>query len=215
MGQACGVGLLVVAGAAVLTVIFTWWLTPWDNINGRLANDAFDTYGLIPAAWSVAVSGIGVLAGTLARRVVPAMAITLGAYLAIRLPIEFPFRSSYLPPLTLWGAPPDYSLPAGDLQLGFGTVAPHSHHILTAQQYDQVQHLAKGARGQAQAAASTSDAQLAQLSHYLSAHGYTQVFTYQPASRFWAFQGIETAVCLLLAALAIGIACHLVLRRHA
>src|SRR5215472_11847129 len=98
MGQACGVGLLVVAGAAVLTVIFTWWLTPWDNINGRLANDAFDTYGLIPAAWSVAVSGIGVLAGTLARRVVPTMAITLGAYLAIRLPIEFRFRSSYLPP---------------------------------------------------------------------------------------------------------------------
>jgi hypothetical protein len=213
--QLTGAGLLVVAGAAVLTIIFMWWLIPWDNLNGRLANDAFDTYGLIPAAWSVCVFGIGVLAGTLARRVVPAMAITLGAYLAIRLPIEFHFRSGYLPPVTLWGASPAYSLPSGDLQLTFGTVAPHSHHLLTAQQYDQLQHLAQAATGQAQGAASTYQAQLAQFSHYLSAHGYTQVFTYQPASRLWAFQGIETAICLVIAALAIGIACHLVLRRPA
>jgi hypothetical protein len=211
--QLTGAGLLVTAGAAGLTIIFMWWLNPWDNINGRFANDAFDTYGLIPAAWSVCVFGIGVLAGTLARRVVPAMAITLGTYLAVRMPIEFHFRSHYLAPVTLWGAPPSYSLPPGDLQLAFGTVAPHSHHILTAQQYEQVQYLAKSAAAQTHPAASSYDAQLAQFNHYLSIHGYTQSFTYQPASRFWAFQGIETAICLVLAALAIGIACHLLLRR--
>jgi hypothetical protein len=34
----------------------------------------------------------------------------------------------------------------------------------------------------------------------LASHGYRQLVTYQPASRFWAFQWYETAIFLLLAA---------------
>ena len=56
---------------------------------------------------------------------------------------------------------------------------------------------------------------LQQLDQWLQAHGYTQVLTYQPASRFWAFQGIEAAICLLLALAAIAVAYRLVLRHLA
>jgi hypothetical protein len=34
---------------------------------------------------------------------------------------------------------------------------------------------------------------------------YHEVVTYQPASRFWAFQGIETAIFVVLALLLAGL----------
>jgi hypothetical protein len=39
--------------------------------------------------------------------------------------------------------------------------------------------------------------------------------TYQPASRYWAFQGIETGIFLLLAAALIAVAFAVVSRRDA
>ena len=39
---------------------------------------------------------------------------------------------------------------------------------------------------------------------YLIQHGYTQVTTYQPSSRFWTFQWIEGAWLLALSLLVLG-----------
>jgi hypothetical protein len=47
------------------------------------------------------------------------------------------------------------------------------------------------------------------LSHF---HGY---LTYQPADRFWTFQGIETGIFLVLAATLIMITAVTLLRRDA
>ena len=50
----------------------------------------------------------------------------------------------------------------------------------------------------------------------LTAHGYRGVFlSYQPASRYWAFQGIETGIFVLLAAALIAVTAIVVLRRDA
>jgi len=49
----------------------------------------------------------------------------------------------------------------------------------------------------------------------LTAHGYRNFITYQPADRFWAFQGIETGIFVILAAALIAVAAILVLRRDA
>jgi len=38
----------------------------------------------------------------------------------------------------------------------------------------------------------------------LAAHGYQGSLAYQPASRFWAFQGIETGIFVILAAVLIA-----------
>ena len=47
------------------------------------------------------------------------------------------------------------------------------------------------------------------------AHGIRGYVTYQPASRYWAFQGIETGIFLLLAAALIAVAFAVVSRRDA
>ena len=49
----------------------------------------------------------------------------------------------------------------------------------------------------------------------LAQHGYTQWTNYQPASRFWPFQGIEGGWLLALSALLIAATVWLVRRRAA
>jgi hypothetical protein len=102
-------------------------------------------------------------------------------------------------------------LPTDAWQFGQDVVAPDGHTILTGAQFDQVQHAAAALRPNP---AAQSD-YLQELNQWLHAHGYTQVLTYPPAGRFWAFQGIEAAICLILALAAIAVAHRLVLRHLA
>lgn len=207
---------VVVLATILFTIVVTWWLAPLNHIDGRFASNGhgFDFYGMVPAAWALLALAIGVLAGTVARRVVPAVAITFGAYLAIRLPVEFLLRPRYLPPVKLWGVEPSNVHPLGPNNWVFSQdlVAPHSHHILSATQQDLVQRIAQAASPKPKN--SGQDVQyLASLAHYLQTHGYTYAFTYQPAGRFWIFQGIETGICLVLALLAVAATCWWVSRR--
>jgi hypothetical protein len=49
----------------------------------------------------------------------------------------------------------------------------------------------------------------------MRAHGWRGFATYQPASRYWPFQGIETGIYLLLAAALIAVTFVIVRRRDA
>ncbi len=53
------------------------------------------------------------------------------------------------------------------------------------------------------------------LTTCVAAHGFHQFVTYQPDNRFWPFQGIESAIFVLIAAGCIGLAFQRVLRRDA
>ena len=50
---------------------------------------------------------------------------------------------------------------------------------------------------------------------YLASLGWKRLVTFQPADRFWTFQGIESAIFVGLALLAIGAAVVLLRRRSA
>jgi hypothetical protein len=49
----------------------------------------------------------------------------------------------------------------------------------------------------------------------MSAHGYRGYVTYQPADRYWAFQGIETGIFVLLAAALVAVPVIVLHRRGA
>ncbi len=49
----------------------------------------------------------------------------------------------------------------------------------------------------------------------LQAHGWRGFATYQPASRYWPFQGIETGIFVLLAAALIAVTFVIIRRRDA
>lgn len=88
----------VLAAAAVIAALLSWWLAPLHPhrfTSGQFNNGVlvFPSYVL----WAVAV---GITAGAFLRRTVVAAAVGIVAWLAVRLPVEFALRPNYRTPLT-------------------------------------------------------------------------------------------------------------------
>ena len=67
--------------------LFSWFFQPFlytEQMN-RLTETVFDTSGIVFPAFALVSFAIGAFLGMLLRRVIPALAATLGVYLAIRL----------------------------------------------------------------------------------------------------------------------------------
>jgi hypothetical protein len=80
-----GVTLAVLAGA--FGELFAWFFQPFlytEQMN-VLTETVFDARGLVFPAFTLAAFAFGAFFGMLLRRIIPAMAATMGVYLAIRL----------------------------------------------------------------------------------------------------------------------------------
>jgi hypothetical protein len=82
------VGASAVAISAAYAALTTWWLTPLALANGgRFDFGIFDMQGLVPIGYTCFGVALGVLAGTVWRRILPAMAATLVGFLGVRLAV--------------------------------------------------------------------------------------------------------------------------------
>ncbi len=180
-----GAGLVA---STLLIALLTWWRGPFDHLDGAFAPSGFDFEGIVPLAYMTYAFALAIAAGTLLRRTIPAMTVTVTGFLAVRLPILNWARPQYQPPLMYtWDpalAPPpgvqhrgDWSIDGSwvdslghklDLNQVFSTCAPNSTHI----------DMQPGTA-------------FTQCTH---AQGWLYTVTWQPADRFWLFQGIETAI---------------------
>ena len=77
--------------------VFAWFFDPFLGFEGMnvLAETVFDTRGLDFAAWTLVAFAIGAFLGMLIRRIIPAMAATLGAFLALDLLAWLVLREDY------------------------------------------------------------------------------------------------------------------------
>ena len=204
---------VVVAGAAgVLSVLLSWYYHPYLATGNQtlsitevspLAPGLFGLRGVSFAAWTLAAFAIGALAGTLIRRVVPAIVATLAAYAGLALATGMFLRQHYLTPLltsklnvpgSAWIISQQWLTKGGQ---------PVSQSVLVRVLQGAPPELA----GKGGIPKSLSSWQ------YLVHHGYTQWTTYQPAGRFWTFQWIEGGWLLALSVLLIAVTMWLVRRR--
>jgi hypothetical protein len=191
---------------AALTALVSWWRYPENALNARF--DAFDIQGIVPVAYALFAVALGIAVGSVIRRVLPSLAVTLGIFLGLRALIGVFLRPHYMAPVTklfpLFGAagPPsgawilDSGLagpPGTSLAPGIGLAPDHVPGPCTTA-------LPGGKEA---------------LSQCLSRHGFHQIVTYQPDSRFWAFQGIEAGIFLVLAFALVGFTAWRVLTRDA
>jgi hypothetical protein len=223
-------GWLLLAAAAVGGVVsglVTWWSGP-DN---ALQADAFkpgrfDIMGIVPVGYAVFAVALGIAAGALLRRTLPAIGITLAGFIAVRLVIFSGLRAHFLTPVTTYFPLGGGFTPAGPAwQLAAGFVGANGQPISIPQSTNGPV-LGVGLAGlpvsalpaQCQAAAGngpfTPTAYHAVLSCAQAQHIRAYV-TYQPASRYWAFQGIETGIFVLLAAMLLAITFAVITRRDA
>ena len=212
LAKLMALGVVVAAVAGAVSVLFSWYYQPYLAASNPtlsltqlspLAPGLFDLRGVSFAAWTLAAFAVGVLAGTLIRRVVPAIVATLAVYTGLALITANVLRQHYLAPLVTTSL----NVPASAwivrqqwLTKGGRPASPSA----LSQALQGTQFPGKGGVPQSLSAWA-----------YLVQHGYTRSTTYQPASRFWPFQWIEGGWLLALSVLLIVVTVWLVRRRAA
>jgi hypothetical protein len=193
---------LVWGGAQAALV--SWWRGPANALafpGVRLDLGIFDIQGIVPVAYSVFAVALGIVAGAAFRRVLPAMATTFAVFTGLRFLIAKYARPHYLTPVSRL-------LPFGPAN------GPSGSWVLSS--------VVTGPGGQRYGSFTFQDIPAACRSQgpkpspsCMTAHGFHALITYQPAGRFWAFQGIEAGIFLVLAAALIAVTFRLVLARDA
>jgi len=194
-----------VVWAGALTVLVSWWRSPENALSPRF--NAFDIQGIVPVAYAVFAVALGLAVGSVFRRVLPAIATTLGVFFAVRIVTAVYLRPHFMTAVskTLPFGFSTRGAPAGAWILSGGLVGPNGHYYGDRLGLDQVPAACRiGAFG-GKGVTPTC----------LGAHGFHQQITFQPASRFWAFQGIEAAIFVALAIALVAFAYRMVLRRDA
>jgi hypothetical protein len=90
-------GSIAVIAELVLSLALMFQRAPIDRIAGRFSPESFNVEGLAPlgSVWFALV--VGLCAGALIRKTVPAMACSLVAFLAVRAAVQDWIRPHYLP----------------------------------------------------------------------------------------------------------------------
>jgi len=199
----------VTAVAGAFTALFAWYNQPWVAAGYVIPFSArvFDLLGVAFAAWTLAAFAIGVLAGMLIRRAVPAIAATLAAYAGLAFATGLWLREHYITPLVTHST----NLP--------GSARIISHWYTKGGRLVSQSAISQELRGYHHAPATQVGPNTFQTVldpvPYLTQHGYTNWTSYQPASRFWPFQWIEGGWLLALSVLLVATTVWLVRRRAA
>ena len=239
------IGLASVALAGLLSLMVTWWSSPLDRLtDSPFSPSFFDRRDLVPIGYAAFAFVLGVSAGVLIRRTLPAMAATLVAFVGVRLAFFEWVRPHLMTPLRALvplDAQPGVTLgPAGyayghlssadwilsaqtvngagqvigenggigpNGSLGFN-VAPNG--TLTLQGVGTCPNKAPldSPRFGAPSPAFHRAAQ-----ECVNAFHIREVLSYQPTSRYWAFQWYETAIFIGFALVLAGFCFWWVRRR--
>ena len=213
------VGWMLLAAAiwgGVISALVTWWSRP-DNAQllDAFNTGRFDIMGIVPVAYSLFALALGIAAGALVRRVLPAMAITLAGFLAVRAVIAFWLRHHYLSPVTVYyDVTRGFTPPGSYWTLASGVLFPNGSPIdqtTTGNVLDgvPVTYLPASCNQTQRGSFTPPPSCMHALAHF---RGF---LTYQPADRYWTFQGIEAGIFLVLAAALISVTALTLLRRDA
>jgi ABC-2 family transporter protein len=185
-------GVASVVTTAAFSVIIALWSSPIDKVSGnRFSPGTFSQRGIVPLAYAAFAFALGVAAGAVIRRTLPAMAATLGGFAATRFVIQQWIRPHFATEqhLTgpLFGA--DSAVKPGTWIVSSRAVDRAGHTV--AFRRDTLRSLCQLPQGEFQRSALQTCAQRL---------GIHSILTVQPANRYWPFQTWETAIFAALAA---------------
>jgi hypothetical protein len=228
------VGLAAVATAGLLSLMVTWWAGPIDHaaslaggsvqvaagggagvhsswyVLPRLDPVVFAARGVAPLGYAAFAFTLGVTAGALLRRTLPAMAVTLVAFAVIQVLVPNFVRPHLLPPAR-FTAPLNVQTAsfqpsetvgsrAGEIQVTPQNFARPGAWVLSnaivtpsGAGLTLPRACTSGAGGPGLAGLRACQSELATMH-------LRQSVAYQPASRFWPLQWTEAGIYLVLAA---------------
>jgi hypothetical protein len=211
-------GLAAMAVTEGLSLMYGWWSAPIGQAArvapspfplgmGPFSLLAFDAHGVVPVGYAAFGFALGVTAGVLIRRALPAMALTLAIFAAVQVAMPLAIRPSLFPPEHM-----TQSLAAnfsGQQSAGPGGTFGFTLDYIDSEPGAWIfSSGAVNAAGQpvsvmpaacVNAASTTGDP-----NQCLASHGIGIAVTYLPASRYWPIQWTETGIYLALALVLAG-----------
>jgi ABC-type transport system involved in multi-copper enzyme maturation permease subunit len=184
----------ITATAGAFTALFYWYFWPFlaDNQVSEMLPLAFALLGVAFAAWTLFAFSLAAFLGTVFRRMLPAIAVTLVVYIALAIGTATAIRPHYMNPVTVSGW--NGSSGAGWVISSYAK-SPSGQVLNQADLNNLTSHLPASVQN-----SQSPDA----FTNWLTQHGYTLWQSVQPDSRFWPFQLIEggwlVAVSLVLIA---------------
>jgi hypothetical protein len=197
--------LLLTAVMGAFTALFYWYFRPFlaDGQVSEMLPLAFTLLGVALAAWTLFAFAVAAFTGTLLRRTLPAMAVTLIVYIFLAIATATAIRQHYATPVTEQG----WNRGSGAGWVISGWIKAPSGQVLNQSGIASLsRHLPASVQDSQRPDAFTS---------WLTEHGYTMWQSVQPDSRFWRFQLTEGGWLLVASAALIAGSVWLVRRRGA
>jgi hypothetical protein len=215
------VGLVAVTAVGVGSLAVGWWADPIDKVATdypRMAPLLFDARGIVPLGYAAFAFALGVTVGMLVRRTLPAMAITLAIFVVVQIAMPLLVRPHLVPPVRstveiTQSNMDTLGMPPGDAPIRLWLQDPAEGAyagawVLSSQAVDRsgraldsisLSRTGACAPPEGGRAAPPAEGDLAPCFAEIKRLGYRQQVSYQPASRFWTFQWLETGIYVALA----------------
>jgi len=210
------IGLATMVTAGLFSLMTSWWAGPVDRalplgagnvgkglgVFGRLSPLLFGARGIAPVGYAAFAFALGVAAGVLIRRTLPAMAVTAGSFAFVEIGWANWVRPHLITPLTKIG-------PITPAKINSLMISVNHVRVTAAVNLPGAWILSRRA---ITPAGKTFTGPVPRPCHTQGIRACNaaigrlhlrQILTYQPASRFWEFQWYETAI-FVAAALALA-----------
>lgn len=188
--------------AASMSALVTWWSGPLNALmDYRFEGLQFDTQNLAPVAYSVFAVALGFAAGAVLRRTLPAVGVTIGGFLVVRLFVELSLRPHFA------------AVKHGTESLVERSLGATGKWMLGSHLVDRAGHVVKGPFPLPEACRAAADR--AGADRCLGNLGYHIETTFHPASRYWPFQWTEATIFVTLAVALVALGYLAVTRRDA
>jgi hypothetical protein len=203
-------GAAAVAVAGAYSLVYTWWSSPLDELGNRIGTANFGQRGIAPVAYALFALALGVAAGTVLRRTLPAMATAVVGFVAVRFALQSWVRPHLLGTVTRIVPTTSFGEPAGahayNGWVTSTTTVDAAGHALSGQQIDAL------VRRSCHVTRATDASDLARCARGIGMH---DVVTGHPGSQFWALQLWESLAFLALTAALVALAFWWLRRRTA
>lgn len=228
------VGLAGMVVAGLLSLMVTWWSGLFDKVGEDLYG-TYDRRDLVPIGYAAFAFALGVTAGVVIRRPVPAMATTLFVFVVTRVAFVLQVRPSLVAPshrnFTLDPTATGLGRSDGGATTLHPVVAPipngwiHSNHIVDGSGHrlsqddlsslcpnlDKIGGPPPGGPSRVRAPDGLRDV----LHDCVTKVGgrFHGVTTYHPANRYWDLQWLELGIYLVAAVVLAGLSVWFIRRR--
>ena len=210
------IGLAAMAVTEGLSLMQAWWAAPLGRAaglgapsgpltQGRFTQLIFASHGITPLGYAAFAFALGVTAGALIRRTIPAMAVTLAVFVALQVAMPLWIRPHFAPAdraaivLSPGNEAGGATGPGGSTLTLVATSLPGQPGawILSSGPVNAAGRPVSTTP--AACSASSTENNLPDFDGCLTSQGIREAISYQPASRYWPFQWTETALYLALA----------------